>query len=294
MTVAISPLAPDTGLSATGRLAIRQVRAGGFMLTEARYAAGMWIQPHTHSGIHLALAISGGTTERVGRREFAVRPGDVLVRDAQIAHSNMIGRTGAHALFVEWVGSGPGPLGEAVGAVGDVGTISSASAVRIGDQLMGERWTQDAGTLMVLEGRILALIGFSLRASRPTPGKQPTWVYRGRDQLLADLASPPPIADLARHAGVHPGHFYRAFRHAFEMSPAECLQQARIATACRKLRDGDSAIADIAADLGFADQSHFGRVFRNQIGLSPGAWRAAAGHCVTPPGAVPSANSCDA
>jgi AraC-like DNA-binding protein len=39
------------------------------------------------------------------------------------------------------------------------------------------------------------------------------------------------------------------------------------------LLNSDATLADIAVGCGFADQSHFTRVFARQIGLTPGQWR---------------------
>jgi transcriptional regulator GlxA family with amidase domain len=39
------------------------------------------------------------------------------------------------------------------------------------------------------------------------------------------------------------------------------------------LRDTRIALADVTADCGFADQSHFTRVFTRAVGTSPGQWR---------------------
>jgi AraC-like DNA-binding protein len=41
------------------------------------------------------------------------------------------------------------------------------------------------------------------------------------------------------------------------------------------LRRGELSIAEVAAVLGFADQSHFARRFRNWEGVSPGTYRRA-------------------
>lgn len=39
------------------------------------------------------------------------------------------------------------------------------------------------------------------------------------------------------------------------------------------LNDRSLTFSDIALICGFADQSHFTRVFRREIGVSPGRWR---------------------
>jgi AraC-like DNA-binding protein len=47
----------------------------------------------------------------------------------------------------------------------------------------------------------------------------------------------------------------------------------RIDRARTMLADASSSLADVACATGFADQSHFTRVFSRVVGMSPGAWR---------------------
>jgi AraC-like DNA-binding protein len=53
----------------------------------------------------------------------------------------------------------------------------------------------------------------------------------------------------------------------------------RARTALEHLSDGEQDLARLAADLGFADQSHLCRVVRRETGYTPSALRQAlAGH----------------
>ena len=47
----------------------------------------------------------------------------------------------------------------------------------------------------------------------------------------------------------------------------------RIEAAKAMLRRREAPLSSIALACGFADQSHFTRVFTRRVGLSPGAWR---------------------
>jgi transcriptional regulator GlxA family with amidase domain len=47
----------------------------------------------------------------------------------------------------------------------------------------------------------------------------------------------------------------------------------RVARAKSLLRRSDGSLADIAVACGFANQSHFTRVFSREVGLSPTQWR---------------------
>jgi AraC-like DNA-binding protein len=81
------------------------------------------------------------------------------------------------------------------------------------------------------------------------------------------------LAELARMVGMSRYQLIRAFRTATGMTPHAyqlnfCINQAR-----DWLRQG-VALADIAYRLGFADQSHFQRVFKAHTGVTPGLYKA--------------------
>lgn len=64
----------------------------------------------------------------------------------------------------------------------------------------------------------------------------------------------------------------RHFRAAFGTSPYRYLVMRRLDRA-RILLGGETGIAEIAAECGFADQSHLTRQFARAYGLPPGRWR---------------------
>jgi AraC family transcriptional regulator len=96
------------------------------------------------------------------------------------------------------------------------------------------------------------------------------------DLLEARFTEPPGLGELAEAAGVHPSHLLRVFRARQGCSPGEFVRRRRVAFACRRLSDTRDPLALIALASGFADQSHFCRVFRRQMGVTPAAYRAAA------------------
>ncbi|MNE90880.1 transcriptional activator FtrA [compost metagenome] len=64
----------------------------------------------------------------------------------------------------------------------------------------------------------------------------------------------------------------RAFKETFGKTPYRWLIEYRIAQASDMLIAG-TPIAEIALACGFADQSHFTRVFSEIVGEAPGMWR---------------------
>ena len=71
-----------------------------------------------------------------------------------------------------------------------------------------------------------------------------------------------------------PFHFARVFRQATGLPPHAWLKQRRLARARTMLRQGGAPL-NVAFDLGFADQSHLSRQFKQAYGVTPGEYRRA-------------------
>jgi AraC family transcriptional regulator len=82
-----------------------------------------------------------------------------------------------------------------------------------------------------------------------------------------------PVAELARALSLSPGHFARAFKQTTGQAPHRWLMEQRIGKAKQLLIGTTLSLGEIALACGFADQSHFTRVFSRVTHFSPGAWR---------------------
>ena len=89
---------------------------------------------------------------------------------------------------------------------------------------------------------------------------------------MEHLSEPVRLSALADLTGLSQWHFARAFKAATGLSPHQWQLNARIAKAQELLLSRSMPHAQIALEVGFAEQSHLCRVFKNVIGLSPAAW----------------------
>ena len=121
---------------------------------------------------------------------------------------------------------------------------------------------------------LLERISRSLHWRQRLPGNPqiPRVALRARDYLHAHFHQNIGLDELARVCGVDRFRLSRAFKAAFGIAPHGYLIQLRLVRARRLLALG-KAPADVASDLGFADQSHLGRWFRRANGLTTGAYR---------------------
>ncbi|WP_255581968.1 AraC family transcriptional regulator [Cupriavidus sp. AU9028] len=77
------------------------------------------------------------------------------------------------------------------------------------------------------------------------------------------------LQDMADIAQVSRFHFARMFKLSTGETAMAYLERIRLLRARELLLSGEYSVASIAAQLGFADQSHFGRRFRRYFGCSP-------------------------
>lgn len=126
-------------------------------------------------------------------------------------------------------------------------------------------WREAALLLMQRHGKV--------GEARP-PGSEPLAVARARELLDARLDCPPSLEELAAAVNLSPFHFARVFRQATGLPPHAWLKQRRLARARTLLRHGCVPL-NVATDLGFADQSHLNRQFKQAYGVTPGEYRRA-------------------
>ena len=78
---------------------------------------------------------------------------------------------------------------------------------------------------------------------------------------------------MAVMAGLSSTQFNKRFRELLRMSPSEYILKLRIEVAQNLLNSSNKSIAEISAEAGFYDQSHFTKRFRKVTGMTPMAFR---------------------
>jgi AraC family transcriptional regulator len=81
------------------------------------------------------------------------------------------------------------------------------------------------------------------------------------------------LSELADVAQTSVYHFSRLFHASVGMPPHQYLTQIRIEKAKALLRVPRFNVAQIAAETGFANSSHFGKSFRRAVGVTPSQYK---------------------
>jgi AraC family transcriptional regulator len=93
------------------------------------------------------------------------------------------------------------------------------------------------------------------------------------EYINANLSDKIELSVLANVAGVSAYHFARAFKQSTGESPHQYVLRMRIEKAKEFLVHSQLPVIEASALTGFVDQSHFSKVFRRIVGVSPSEYR---------------------
>lgn len=77
------------------------------------------------------------------------------------------------------------------------------------------------------------------------------------------------VGQLCERFGIGQRALQRLTARRLGLSPAWLIRRRRLHEAAGRLREREGRLADVAAELGYADQAHFSRDFRTTTGMTP-------------------------
>jgi AraC family transcriptional regulator len=101
-----------------------------------------------------------------------------------------------------------------------------------------------------------------------TNGLTPDKLRQTIDYIQAYLDTDLSLEVMAKQIGMSRCYFASQFKQAMGISPHQYVNQQRIKKAQQLLRQ-ERSLVEIALDCGFASQSHFNKVFRQYVGMTP-------------------------
>ncbi|MCC8963876.1 helix-turn-helix transcriptional regulator [Bradyrhizobium sp. Pear76] len=104
-------------------------------------------------------------------------------------------------------------------------------------------------------------------------GLPPRVLRRIRDHVDANIEQRISVEALARLANLSVCYFVRAFKRSVGLTPHDYLIRRRVERTMEMLSHTNLSLSEIALAVGFADQSHCARRFRQHVGMSPRDYR---------------------
>lgn len=246
----------------------------GAIFTELHHSSARKLPSHSHELAFFALLMEGEYGERYGRQERQFRPFTVHFRPAGVPHQDEVGPRGVRFFEIEVRPSWRKRLEDCPAAL-DVARdeTKGGDLLWLGMQLFREVHRAGAVDDLSIESLLAELMASAARMPRERIQRPPAWLGRIVEKLAVQYSERLTLDDLSREAGVHPVHLSRVFRKCVGEGVGEHVRRLRVRAACEQMLQPEISIAEISLATGFADQSHFTRVFRRVAGMTPAAFR---------------------
>ena len=260
-----APLAMTVGASRVEQLAVSFGQVASM-----RFPARLELPAHARPDATIGVVLTGGWAAGQARDRDAYAP-SVLVEPAGEATARVFA---AVETTVVSIALEAGRLGSVVGDLTQRFFQTRDPYIELlARRAANELDEPDDVSPLAIEAAALELVARMARSIGLE--RRPSWLGKARDVLNDRYADPLSLNDIADAIGVEPERLARGFRRAYGESLGDYLRRIRVNAAARLLASTDEPIADVAGEVGFADQSHLTRWFGRYLETTPGKYRGA-------------------
>lgn len=242
------------------------------VMTEVVHSTRVNVPRHSHELGHFQLLIRGNYIETFEGTTVSSSPMTISWHRPGLTHKDQIGNNGGTFFMIEMRPEAISRY-EDFAKLPDDFSLKGHFLVSLASRLYQEFRNWDIGSDLIAEGMTLEMLAHLARTTLRRGKQAPLWLKLVVEKIMAEFNSEIRTEDLAEAAGVHPVHLAAVFRQFQNETVGECIQRLRVEHASSLLSDKTMALSEIAYASGFADQSHFTRVFKRHTGITPGRYR---------------------
>ena len=236
--------------------------ACGQLLTLTSHRRDDRIPTHRHVNDYLCIVLAGGFTEQEGHRWHDRRRGCVFPHPAGEPHHDRFGPKGAMCVNLHF------PAGEAAPVIEQpCSPFATVAAEKLAFELAAS--SRDELVMASLAAEIMGDLFPAPALSKDRCG----WIGRIVEAISDQPERRWSLSELAGIADRHPVHVAQSFRAKTGISLGAFQRLRRLTVLSLALRRADDALAMLAAEFGYCDQSHMTSEFRTAFGVSPGRYR---------------------
>jgi AraC family transcriptional regulator len=239
-------------------------------INDVFYPGGMRQSSHRHRTASFSFVASGRYEECLGRNAQTRSTATLIFHPAGETHAVAF-ESDVRIFSVEF--RRPDAASTADGL--DRGSSHRSELLAwLGARLGREITRCDSASALAIDGLISEMLAESSRGKVLTEEKRfAAWLARAVDYLHDNFAATLNLDEVAQIAGVHSAHLSRVFRQKMGCTVGEYVRSLRFEFACRQILSTDLPLCEVACEAGFSDQSHFHRIFRSRLGVTPHAYR---------------------
>jgi AraC-like DNA-binding protein len=253
------------------------IDTSGFFVAEKVYSPNLTIPLHSHDTIVMSLPLFGSFVESNSLSQYLCNKFGLSINPAGEDHGSRFCDHESRCLILEVKPSNLTLNHRTLKALDRPLYIEDSALSGLALRVYRELKSADEASSLAVEGLLLEMIALTIRdGPRVGTGRPPKWLVYSRDYLHAHFNERISLQQLGDVAAVHSSHLARMFRRHYRCSIGEYVRRLRLDHSARELSQPEErSLAEIAANAGFYDQSHFVNAFKRHTGMTPSEFRRA-------------------
>lgn len=249
---------------------------------------------HLHDHYELYYLLSGERIYFIKDRSYRVMAGDLVFVDRNAVHKTLDSGWPDHDRVVLYISPGlfgdlsvPPELAETLlepfrweVPLLRLPTAEGEAIRRMVDEMVDEMVRPQAGSGQLLRHRALELLLQACRSrhlGQVRPADTEPALHPKAQAIVQYLnrhyQSPVTLTGVAADFRISPYYLSRLFKQMTGFTFSDYVNLLRIKEAQRLLRESGDSVTDVALHAGFGNFSHFGKVFKRTVGMSPREYR---------------------
>jgi AraC family transcriptional regulator len=253
---------------------LKSLQVSDFILSETWHHAKSVLLKHSHSNPYFCFVLQGTYTELYGKKELTCNPSTLTFRSADEEHEDRFHDKDGRVFVVEIPPRWTEKLRENSLKLNSSNKFQNNLLFSLITKLNREFHYIDSASHLAIEGLTIEIIAEAARSSVSTvERREPDWLNRAVELLHSSFFDNLTLENIGLQVGVHPVHLATVFRQKFNCTVGEYTRRLKIEYACRQISSGELPLSEIALNAGFGDQSHFSKVFKRHIGMTPNEYK---------------------
>jgi len=223
------------------------------------------IPNHSHNKPYLCLLLSGNYTENSNKTRM-INTGDILYRQAGYEHSNEFNTNNNTCLNLELNNSDLFALTNNIQLPNS--EFEKKISISMSKLLISINQDSDKD-IMDLKCYETVLDYFE---NNKVKGKT-KWINNVINYIQDNPTHKISLNKLAQEFKLHPNYIIRKFKEKTGYKLSEYLEKTRLEYTIQRIINSKEKIGTLAIDSGYFDQSHFNKVFKKHLSISPNQFK---------------------
>ncbi len=229
---------------------------------------------HYHQNAHFAFTTQGNLIETHKKKQIQLSAGCLLYNHSQEAHCNSKYSEFVSALHIDIDAKWFKKYDINSSSIEGLWEIRNPVLKSIFHNLYKEVKSFDNASHLQIEGMILQAVNEMIRTNSLQTSGKPAWVFKTKDLLYNRYSDNISLQEIALEINIHPVYLCQQFPIYFKCSFGDYIRKIKIEKAVELILNKQKhSLTQIAYACGFSDQSHFIRLFKKNIGITPLAFR---------------------